>query len=149
MLNGDITIAHIQRDSLYIEGLEVKARTDAGALITTLRVEPEDSTEQYLIGVVLRNIEKIRTLHVQEDLVLDHIKWQADSTNLLHFEPTGMRAENFILRSEKTSVMELRPVRCIEGLLGNCRFKRLQLVSTMDSTDRNSVIDGDVAIHVA
>ena len=148
VLNGDITIAHIQRDSLFVDGLEVNARTGAGALTTTLRVMPVDSTEQYRLGVVLRNVENIRTLHMQENLVLNHVKWFADSTNILHFEPDGMRAENFILRSEEQSVELRTEPDALHILLAKFKLGTLtNLVSTMDSVPlATGILDGDVAL---
>ncbi|MFZ1331931.1 MAG: translocation/assembly module TamB domain-containing protein [Flavobacteriales bacterium] len=148
VLNGDITIAHIQRDSLFVDGLEVNARTDAGALTTTLRVMPVDSSEQYRLGVVLRNVENIRTLHVEENLVLNGVKWAADSTNMLHFEEEGMRAENFILSSVGQSVELKTEPEALHILLNEFKLGTLtNLVSTMDSVPlATGVIDGDVAI---
>ena len=148
VLNGGVTIAHIQRDSLYVDGLEVKAITDAGALITTLRVQPQDSTEQYLIGIVLRNVENIRTLHVQNELVLNRVKWSADSTNLLHFEEEGLRAENFILRSEEQSLELKTEPDALHVLITKFRLGTISnLVSTMDSVPlATGIMDGDVAI---
>ena len=109
---------------------------------------PVDSTEQYRLGVVLRNVENIRTLHMQENLVLNHVKWFADSTNILHFEPDGMRAENFILRSEEQSVELRTEPDALHILLAKFKLGTLtNLVSTMDSVPlATGILDGDVAL---
>ena len=102
-LTGRVDMDRIERDSLFVHGLSIEATTAAGVLTTTLRIA-DGEKERYRIGTELRAVDGVRTLHLQEDLVLNERTWTADARNLIRMASTSTEAEHFILSSEGEQV---------------------------------------------
>lgn len=140
VLNGNVHVDRIQRGPYFVDVLDVDAVTTGGILTTTLQIQPSDSANAYRIGMVLRTLENIRTLHIEENLVLSGTKWTADPDNLLHFDPVGLRADHFSLKSEQEQVELIN-----EGNNLQVRFKQFQLetiTNLISTTDSVPVVQG-------
>lgn len=97
-LDGEMTVARIMRDSLYVDGLVLSATNAPGALRTLFRLRTEDS-DRYRIGMDMKQVKGIPVLQLQEDILLDRVAWRAKAGNALHMDPKGMQAEDFVLTS--------------------------------------------------
>lgn len=146
-LNGSLTIARVERDQLYVEGLSVEATTAGGVLITTLRVQPEEQEIQYRIGTELRTLEDIRSLHIQEDLILNGERWSAHPDNLLRFT-RPLQAENMVLSAGKERVAFITGTTSTKVEFSDLELGTFsRMISTEDSTEfANGILTGEVIL---
>lgn len=105
-INGTISVEEVERDSLRIERLSIDATTAGRDLITNLRMRDVEG-DRYRIGTVLRTIDEVRELRINEDLVLNSIPWTIHSDNVLRFPDHGPEADHFSLSAEDQK-LELR-----------------------------------------
>ena len=98
LLNGEIAVKRVQRDSLRLDDLLLQANNAPGKLVTVLRLLDGDH-DRYRIGADLGRDQGIPILHLQDDLVLDEHRWTALEENALYFDPSGLRAKDMLLTS--------------------------------------------------
>lgn len=140
-LTGNLSVERIDRDSLYLTGLSVETATGAGVLTTVLHVKDAE-TERYRIGTELRNDAGVRTVHLQEDLVLDSRTWSADPANLLRLVRDGVEAEHFLLSSEQERVELITDPE--QTRIALTAFKLGTLAHIFSSTDSIPVAEGTI-----
>jgi hypothetical protein len=146
-INGLISVERIDQDSLRIERLRINASTSAGVLTTVLRMEDIEG-DKYRIGTVLRTIDNIRELRVQENLVLNNEEWTIHGDNVLRFPDDGPTADNFVMsRGEQQVELTTPPERLVIDFTRFQLTTITDLVSTLDTVPLIAgVLDGTVSL---
>ncbi len=146
-INGIINVEEIDRDSLRIERLSIEASTNDGALSTLLRMRDIEN-DRYRIGTVLRTIDDVRELRINEDLVLNSRDWTIHTDNVIRFPDDGPTADNFIMTSGQQRLALRTPPDHLVIELENFMLTTLtDLISTEDSVPvAAGRIDGEIAI---
>ncbi|MCB0763264.1 MAG: translocation/assembly module TamB domain-containing protein [Flavobacteriales bacterium] len=139
-LDGTLNVARIERDSLYLSGLSIGATTSAGVLTTTLHVEPADEPVQYHIGIELRNEEHTRTLHLQDELVLNARTWRPDPRNILRFHTDGWNAEHLSINSGAERAELITEAHTLRLELE--AFQITTITGIVSSTDSVALVEG-------
>ncbi len=96
--NGAVSVARVERDSLFVENLSLDVVNAGNGFDATLRIRHAER-ERYRIATTLRREDGVRVLRMGDYLLLNYNTWAAHAENALRLTDDGVRAEHFELSS--------------------------------------------------
>lgn len=134
-LQGTVSVLRAERDSLFIENLDLSARSANDSLYATLRIKSDEEVDLFDIGLSLSRAEGDPVLYLREDLILNTRKWNAHPDNSLRITESGLEAKNFELESIDERISFATSERHYSVELTKLRMSTIsQLVQTSDTT---------------
>lgn len=133
-LQGTVSVLRAERDSLFIENLNLSARSANDSLYANLRINHEGK-DRFDIGLSLSREEGSSVLYLRPQQILNNRDWQAHPDNALRFTDTGLEARNFELESGTEKVALQTSDQHYSVKLTQLRLSTFsQLVQTSDTT---------------